>query len=103
MATSPNQPYYPPQEATPIQSGVPINSYPLHPVSLNVQPIPQNQNYKPYSLVQHKGIIQKENNTYYIILCCCIKSTPIIYFFMGFSFIGATVLFLLETFILFII
>ena len=58
MVVPPNQPYYPPQGATPIRPGVPINNYPLQPTTLNVQPIPQNSYYKPYSLVQHKGIKQ---------------------------------------------
>jgi len=83
----PNQPYYPPQGATPIQPGVPINNYPLQPTPLNVQPVPQNQYYKPYSLVQHKGILQTETNTYYITTGCCIKSIPIIFFIVGFCII----------------
>ena len=46
MVVPPNQPYYPPQGATPIQPGVPVSNYPLQPIALNVQPVPQNQYYK---------------------------------------------------------
>ena len=71
-------------------------------MGLNVQPIPQNQYYKPYSLVQHKGIFQKENNTYYITLGCCLKSLPFIILFIGLSINWVTIYFLPKTWILFI-
>jgi len=72
-------------------------------VGLNAQPIPQNQYYKPYSLVQHKGIFQKENNTYYITLGCCIKSLPFMFLFMCLSFNWFAISFLPDTWIIFIL
>jgi hypothetical protein len=102
MVVPPNQPYYPPQGATPIQPGVPINNYPLQPIALNVQPIPQNPYCKPYTLVQHKGILQTETNTYNITTGSCMKIIPFIMFFIGFVTMGFTAISLPETWIPFI-
>ena len=103
MVVPPNQPYYPPQGATPIQPGVPINNYPLQPTTLNVQPIPQNPYYKPYTLVQHKGILQTETNTFNITTGCGMKSVPFILFFAGLLCIFFTSISLPETLIPFIV
>ena len=91
----PNQPYYPPQGATPIQPGVPINNYPLQPTPLNVQPVPQNQYYKPYSLVQHKGILQTETNTYYITMWGTVLFLPetLLPFIFGLVFTSVSIAF----------
>ena len=102
MVIPPNQPYYPPQGSNSVQPGVPMNNYPLQSETLNVQPIPQNQYYKPYSLVQHKGIFQTENNTFYISLGCCVKVTPYIIFLIGFSFMIINILFVTGNILLFI-
>ena len=80
---SPNQPYYPPQGATPIQPGVPINNYPLQPTALNVQKVPPNQLHKSYSLIEHKGILQTEKNTFYITEGSCDKIGPFIPIFVS--------------------
>ena len=66
MVIPPNQPYYPPQGSNPIQPGVQINNYPLQPIGLNVQNVPPNQLHKPYTLIEHKGILQTETNTFCI-------------------------------------
>jgi len=66
MAILPNQSYYPPQGATPIQSLDPMSNYQLQPGVLNIQPNPQNQNNKSYDLIQHKGIIQTKPDTFHI-------------------------------------
>ena len=103
MVVPPNQPYYPPQGATPIQPGVPVSNYPLQPTALNVQPVPQNQYYKPYTLVQHKGIFQSETNTYYITGGFCMKCIPLVFFFMGFFIMLFSFIFLPEALIPFIV
>lgn len=103
MVVPPNQPYYPPpQGVAPIQTGVPNTNYPMQPVVLNVQPVPQNQYYKPYSLVEHKGILQTEPNNFHITTGCCMKSIPYIFFIIGFSIIWCTFLFLPDTLIPFL-
>ena len=102
MVIPPNQSYYPPQGSNSVQPGVPMNNYPLQSEALNVQPIPQNQYYKPYSLVQHKGIFQTETNTFYISLGRCVKYTPYIIFLIGFSFIIIHFLFISENILPFI-
>ena len=101
MVIPPNQSYYPPQGSNQIQPGVPLNNYPLQSEALNVQPIPQNQYYKPYSLVKHKGIFQTKTNTFYISLDYCIKLTPYILFLIGFSFMIINILFISSNILLF--
>jgi len=83
MAIPPNQSYYPPQGATPIQPGAQMNNFSLQPGVLNYQPNPQNQNNKSYSSVEHKGIFQTEPNTFYITTGRCRKITPYILFFIS--------------------
>mgnify|MGYP006873133101 CR=1 FL=1 len=102
MVVPPNQPYYPPQGATPIHPGVSLNNYPLQPTALNVQQIHQNQYYKPYSLVQHKGIFQTENNTFYIKSGYFMKIFPFLPLFIGLCIMLPTLFFLPTTFIPFI-
>ena len=96
MVVPPNQPYYPPQGA-PIRPGVPMSNFPVPPEVLSVQPIPQNQYNKPYSLIQHKGILQTETNTFYIKTGCPMKILPIIPLFIGSFIIIPTGLYLPET------
>jgi len=96
IVVPPNQPYYPPQGNAPIQPGVSGNSYQLQPMSLNAQPIHQNQYHKPYSLVQHRGILQTENNTYFLTFGFFYKIIPFLPFFVGLLFIMPSVFFLPE-------
>ena len=90
MAIPPNQSYYPPQGATPIQPGAKMSNFPLQPGVLNIQPNPQNQNIKSYSSVEHKGFIQTEPNTFYITTGRCRKITPYILFFVSLLIIVLT-------------
>ena len=96
---APNQSYYTPQRVTPIQSGVPISDYPLQPADLSVYPTPQDQYYKSYSLIKHKGIFLTKTNNFYLNTGCCMKSIPFITFFISFSFIFFMSLFLPDTWI----
>ena len=99
MAVPPNKPYYPPQGNTPIQHGVPANSYQLQPMGLNGQPIPQNQYHKPYTLVEHKGIFQQDNNTYYLTIGNCYKYESCIPFVIGLLFILASIYYMAGHFL----
>ena len=84
MAIPPNQSYYPPQGAAPIQSVDPMSNYQIQPGVLNVQPNPQNQYNKSYNLIQHKGIIQTEPDTFHITRDSGKNCSPCFFFLLGF-------------------
>ena len=89
------QPVYPQPQgvALPVQQGLPVNNYPPqiqypNDMPYYVQPVSpenqtQNQNYKNFSEIPHKGIFQVNENTFHITTGCCFKIFPFFIFFAG--------------------